>query len=88
MNWQQIATDLQGFLTDIQEAAPLASAAGPEGAAIGALIGGAAKTASTVLTLIENALDPPTGSTLTSIQASVAAIQQANDALSEQVGSS
>lgn len=78
INWTQIASTVETIASDIQRLAPLAAVAGPEGAAIGALVAqGAAyiSSAASMAALNIPGLEAITSNDLATIQAADAAIQ-------------
>lgn len=75
-------------LAYVQELAPLAALAGPEGAAIGATVGQIASTASTVLAAVESDAAIIASGDLTKIRALEAQLQAANVTLGAQVDAS
>lgn len=88
VNWSTIAAGAAGFLTSLEELAPVASAVIPGSGAVATIIAGAAKIADSLATAAENAGEAVAPADLASLQATNARIQELNDAAAEAVAAS
>jgi len=88
INWTKIAATVKTIAGDIAEVAPLAAVAGPEGAAIGALVAKAAQYTSAVVDAATAAGAAVTSTDLATITAANASVEAQADALSEKIAES
>lgn len=88
VNWTTVAFNVSSVAKIVKELAPVAAVAGPEGAALGAIVGQAATFVSAIAdqaAAVEPALD---SQDMETIQVALTAIQQANDMLAQQTAAS
>lgn len=88
MNWTAIESALEQGLNFISELAPAASAAGPLGASIGAVVGKVTRFASDAIAAAEQEADVIGEDNLANLKALQAKIQAANDVLAAQIAAS
>lgn len=85
IDWKAIATGLDHVLKAVEAVAPEAAIAGPQAAAIGAFVGGAASFADSLLGLAQQAGVVLTSNDLATIQAATAKLRLANNAVAAQI---
>lgn len=88
IDWDRVIAGAQAAAKIVEEIAPAAALAGPEGALIGGVVSKAAEWSSSLLTLAQNAGTVLSSNDLAAIQAADQSIQQANDGLSQQIANS
>lgn len=88
MDFKALLPVLRNVLAVVKEVAPMASVAGPQGAAIGKIVSGAADFAGHVLDHATDAQAVIASHDLAEIKTIAAAIQSENDALAARIDAS
>lgn len=88
MNFADIVSALQMGVAYAEQLAPLAGLAGPQGAAIGKIVGSVAQLAEAALAHAQDAANLVSANDLATVRALQARIQAANDLLGAQVDQS
>lgn len=88
IDWGKVIAGVQSAATLVEELAPAAAIAGPEGAVIGGIVSNIAKWSSSLLTLAQQAGTVLSSNDLAAIQSADAAIQVQNNSLSQQIADS